>query len=39
MYVLFENRYELGQPLVGPILLGRDDPDVVEVASMIGMVP
>jgi hypothetical protein len=38
-YVLFENRYELGPPLVGSILLNRDDPDVVEVATMMGMVP
>ncbi len=38
-YALFEGRYELGTPLVGPILLGREDPDVVEIATMMGMVP
>jgi hypothetical protein len=35
-YILFEGRYELGPPLVGPILLTPEDPDVVAVATMVG---
>jgi hypothetical protein len=39
MFVLFQDRYRLGLPLVGPIRLHRDDPDVLRVAAMAGLVP
>ena len=39
MFVLFQDQYDLGPPLVGPIRLHRDDPDVVQVATMVGLVP
>lgn len=38
-FVLFQGRYELGPPLVGPVPLHRDDPDIVAVAAMLGLVP
>jgi hypothetical protein len=39
VFVLFQGRYELGSPLVGPLPLHRDDPDVVQAATMAGLVP
>lgn len=39
VFVLFESRYELGPCLVGPIRLHRDDPDVVQAATITGLVP
>jgi RES domain-containing protein len=35
-FILFQGRYELGSPLVGPIRLNREDRDVVQAASMTG---
>jgi hypothetical protein len=39
VFVLFQDKYELASPLVGPIRLRREDPDVVEAATMTGLVP
>lgn len=38
-FVLFEGRYQIGEPLVGPIRLHREDPDVIQAATMTGLVP
>ncbi len=39
VFVLFQDRYELASPLVGPIRLHREDPDVIRAATMTGLVP
>lgn len=39
VFVLFQDRYELASPLVGPIRLHREDPDVIQAATMTGVVP
>lgn len=39
VFVLFQDRYVLGNNLVGPIRLHRDDADVVQVATMTNLVP
>lgn len=39
VFVLFQGQYQLGSPLVGPIRLHRDDPDVLVAAMMTGLVP
>ena len=39
MFALFQGRYELGTPLVGPIRLYRGDLDVVRVAAQTRLVP
>ncbi|MDH2909464.1 MAG: RES family NAD+ phosphorylase [Candidatus Eremiobacteraeota bacterium] len=38
-YVLFEGRYRLGIRLVGPMTLHREDPDVVNAALKLRLVP
>jgi hypothetical protein len=38
-FVLFQDKYELGGTLVGPIHLHREDSDVVGAATMAGLVP
>ncbi len=38
-FALFQGQYELGTPLVGPIRLHREDSDVVQAATMAGLVP
>ncbi|MGC2407473.1 MAG: RES domain-containing protein [Candidatus Cybelea sp.] len=38
-YILFEGRYELGARMVGPIVLRRDDPDVVNAALKLRLIP
>jgi len=37
VFVLFQ--YELGSPLVGPIRLHREDSDVIQAATMTGLIP
>jgi hypothetical protein len=39
MFALFQGWYQIGPPLVGPIPLNRNDPDVIEAATMTGLVP
>ena len=39
LFVLFQGRYELGSALVLPIRLHREDWDVVQAATMAGLVP
>ena len=39
VFVLFQGRYQLGPPLVGPIRLNREDSDVVQAATMTSLVP
>lgn len=39
IYVLFEGRYELGRRMVGPIILNREDPDVLSAALKLRLVP
>ena len=38
-FVLFQDRFVLATPLVGPIQLHRQDADVVQVATMTGLLP
>lgn len=38
-YILFEGRYELGARMVGPIVLHRDDPDVINAAIKLRLIP
>lgn len=39
VFVLFQDRYELASPLVGPIRLHREDPDVIRASTMVGLIP
>jgi len=38
IFVLFQRRYELGSPLVGPLRLHRGDPDAVQAATITGLI-
>ena len=39
VFVFFQDRYRLASPLVGPIRSHPEDPDVVQAATMTGLLP